>query len=122
MLVTITLTNHAPASGLPAYVSGAPDRVGDGTVGTGDNRTLLDYYATAGAQLTSVTIDDEQATAAVLQDRGHPVYRFDLDLPHGATRTVVLHLAEPAGSGPLQVWKQPGVLPVQVAGTVQSCG
>jgi hypothetical protein len=124
MVVTITLFNAAPAAGLPPIVTGRLDQIGqpkDGSIAPGDNRTLLDYYATAGAQLTSVTIDGKSATAAVLQDRGHPVYRFDLELPRGTTRVVALHLSEPAGSGPLEVWRQPGVVPMAVQGFAQPC-
>lgn len=121
MVVTMTLRNEAPGSGLPPYVDTRLDHPPE-SVEPGDNRSLLDYYATAGAQLTSVTIDGKQATASVLEDRGHPVFRFDLELPHGSTRTIVLHLSEPAGSGPLDVWRQPGVTPLQVSGVAQSCG
>lgn len=125
MVVTITLTNTAPGTGLPAIVTGRLDQRGapaDSSISPGDNRTLMDYYATAGTQLTSVTIDGKQATAAVLQDRGHPVFRFDLELPHGTSRTIVLHLSEPAGTGALDVWRQPGVVPLQVGGVAQPCG
>jgi hypothetical protein len=124
MTVTVTLTNAAPAAGLPAIVTGRLDQLGqpkDASIAPGDNRTLMDYYATAGAELTSVTIDGTQATAAVLRDRGHPVYRFDLEIPRGTSRVVELHLLEPAGSGPLQIWRQPGVVPVQVGGFAQPC-
>lgn len=127
MVVSVTLTNTAPATGLPATVTGRLDLrngagAGEGAnIAPGDNRTLLDYYATPGAQLTSVTIDGEPATAAVLHDRGHPVYRFDLELPHGTSREVVLHLSEPAGVGAVQVWRQPGVVPAQIQGFTQPC-
>lgn len=125
MVVTIQLTNTAPGSGLPAVVTGRLDQLGqpaDSAIHPGDNRSLLDYYATAGATLTSVKIDGKQATATVIEDRGHPVFRFDVELPHGASRTIVLHLAEPAGTGPLEVWRQPGVVPVKIDGVAQQCG
>lgn len=125
MVVTIVLTNTAPAAGLPPIVTGRLDQIGqpkDGSIAPGDNRSLVDYYATSGAQLTSVTIDGKPATAAVLGDRGHPVYRFDVELPHGTSREVQLHLSEPAGSGAVDVWRQPGVVPLQVQGFAQPCG
>ena len=118
--VTVTLRNNAPSTALPSYVVGRLDQP-DGPTQPGDNRTLMDYYATAGAQLLGVTIDGQQGTAAVLQERGHPVYRIDLELPRGVSREVTLHLREPAGSGPLQVWRQPGVTPVDVSGVDQAC-
>ncbi len=120
MVVTLTLTNSAPASGLPRYVAGRVDDFA-GESAPGDNRVLLDYYATAEAQLVSVTIDGQAATSAVQRERGHPVYRIDMELPRARTRTVVLHLAEPAGTGTVDVWHQPGVLPLDVSGIEQPC-
>ena len=120
--VTITLTNTAPAAGLPPYVTGRADRHPGITVHPGDNRTLLDYYATTGAELQSVTVNDEPATAGVEQDLGHPIFRLDLELPRGSTTTVVLHLTEPAGSGDPLIWRQPGVTPLAVSAYSQKCG
>jgi hypothetical protein len=120
MTVTVTLQNAAPAGGLPGYVAGRGDDT-PLTTKPGDNRTLLDYFATHGAQLTSVTIDGKSATSAVLRDRGHPVFRIDLELPRGRTRVVVFRLSEPPGTGPVQVWRQPGVNPLDVSGTDESC-
>lgn len=94
VIVTISLTNNAPASGLPPYVDTRLDHPAR-PVRPGDNHTLLDYYATPGAQLSSVTVDGRPATSSVLTALGHPVYRLDLELPRGTTHTVVLHLTEP---------------------------
>ena len=40
-----------------------------------DMRVLLDYYATRGAQLESVTVDGRPSTANVQQDLGRPIFR-----------------------------------------------
>ena len=120
VLVTITLTNHAPASGLPPYVSDRLDNHA-GSVSPGDNRTLLDYYATAGAQLLSVSLNGKPTTATLEHDLGHPIFRIDVELPRGTTQTIVLHLQEPAGHGPPQVWRQPGVTPLGVTFFGQTC-
>jgi hypothetical protein len=120
VFVTVTLTNNAPASGLPLYVLGRLDHH-DSSVQPGDNRTLLDYYATNGAELLSATINDKPATMAVLGDRGKRVFRTDLELPRGKTVTLTLHLQEPAGTGQPQIWRQPGVTDLAVHAFSQPC-
>jgi hypothetical protein len=120
VLATITLTNHAPASGLPHYVRDRLDKHA-GPVSPGDNRTLLDYYATSGAQLLSVSLNGKPTTATLEHDLGHPIFRVDVELPRGTTQTIVLHLQEPAGRGTPQVWRQPGVTPLGLTFFNQTC-
>lgn len=122
VLVTIKLTNDAPASGLPPYVYTRLDRFRPAGVKQGDNRTLLDVYATPGAQLLSASLNGKPTTAAVEHDLGHPIYRMDLELPRGTTQTITLHLQEPSGSGAPLVWRQPGVTPLAVTVDDQHCG
>jgi hypothetical protein len=121
VLVTITLANHAPAGGLPPYVYTRLDRHAH-PVSPGDNRTLLDYYASDGAQLLSVTLNGEPATAGVEHAFGHPIYRMDVELPRGQTQTIVLHLSEPPSKQTPVLWRQPGVTPVAVKAYTQPCG
>jgi hypothetical protein len=120
VIVTITLTNKAPAYGLPAYVTTRLDDQAS-TALPEENRSLLDYYATPGSQLLSVTLNQQPTTAGALTFLGHPVYRMDLELPRGKTQTIVLHLQEPATKGPVQIWRQPGVTPITVAAYAQPC-
>jgi hypothetical protein len=87
----------------------------------GDNRTLVDYYASKGAQLLSVTLNDQPSTAALVHDLGHPIFRFDLEIPRGTTQTLILHLLEPAGHGSPRLWQQPGVTPMAVRYFDQPC-
>jgi len=122
VLVTIKLANHAPATGLPAYVTTRLDHDPPPDVQPGDNRAIVDYYATAGAQLESVTVNGQLTTANLLQDLGHPIYRLDLELPRGQTQTIVLHLREQAGKGSPIIWRQPGVSPLAVQRYDQKCG
>jgi hypothetical protein len=120
-VVKIDLTNTAPASGLPAYVTTRLDHDPPANVKPGDNREIVDYWATPGAQLASVTINGKFATAAVYQELGHPMYRFDMELPLGTTSTLVLNLVEPrAGNDPV-IWQQPGVVPMDISTEVQHC-
>lgn len=119
--VTITLRNQAPAFGLPPYVVTRLDKHAY-KVNPGDNRTLLDYYATAGSQLLSATLNQEPTTAGVEMAFGHPIYRMEIELPRGQTQTIVLHLQEPATSGPATIWRQPGVTSLGVTYYAQPCG
>jgi hypothetical protein len=111
--VTITLTNNAPASGLPAYVSGRTDSHAY-PIRAGDNRLAVSYYATQGAILTDVTAAGRPGRGRTGTELGHPVYTVDLELPRGTSRTIVLHLIEPAPGGKPIVLRQPLVRPLQV--------
>lgn len=111
--VRIALTNNAPASGLSAYVTSRSDRRSY-QVQPGDNRLMVNYYATDGALMKSVTIDGRPATARGGAERGHPVFTVDVELPRGQTRVVELHLSEPAGQGAPLVLRQPLVRPLSV--------
>jgi len=64
--------------------------------------------------MNSVTVGGRPATAAIGAERGHPVYTVDLELPRGTSRTIVLHLTEPAGTGKPIVLRQPLVRPLHV--------
>jgi hypothetical protein len=121
VLVTIKLTNNAPASGLPQYVVGRADRPPP-SARPGDNHALVDFYASPGAQLNSVTLNGSASTAAVEHDLGHPIFRFDLEVPRHTTQTLALHLQEPAGTGAPRIWRQPGVTPIIVQKYDQACG
>lgn len=120
VVATIELANNAPASGLPAEVANRADTPPRGAR-PGDVRQIVDFYASRGAQLLSVTVDDRRAEATQLTERDRPVYRFDLEIPRGTTRTIVLHLTEPAGVGSAVIWRQPGVTPLTVDERQQDC-
>ena len=111
--VTITLANNAPATGLPPYVTGRSDSRSY-PVKVGDNRLEVSYFATQGARLQSATLAGRPATGLIGSERGHPVYTVDVELPRGSTRTIVLHLSEPAGAGAPIVLRQPLVRPLAV--------
>jgi len=111
----VTLHNGAPTSGLPEYVTTRFDR-GPGAPGTARSRVSL--YATAGAQLTSVTVDTTAAAAAEL---GHPVFTVDLLSPPSGTQVLQFQLIEPTAAGAAQVPVQPLVLPMDVRVDVPDC-
>ena len=120
VVVTETFDNLAPATGLPILVTERFDNPGF-PVKPGDDRVLLDYYATRGAQLSSITVNGKPATAGVETDLGHPIYRTELELPRGQTQTVVWHLTEPAGTGSPLIVAQPGSTPTPVTVFDQPC-
>jgi hypothetical protein len=119
--VTITLTNNAPARGLSPYVTGRSDKHSY-PIKVGDNRLEVSYLATAGALMDAVTINGKTATAAIGSEHGHPLYTIDLELPRGTSRTIVLHLSEPAGAGAPIVLRQPLVRPLTVTLDDARCG
>jgi hypothetical protein len=109
--VTVTLTNNAPPSGLPFYVTQRGDKPSY-PVRVGDDRDYVSYAATDGALLDSAEIDGKQTTISAGTERGHPVYVINVELPRGTSRTLVLHLTEPAGHGSPVVIRQPLVHPL----------
>lgn len=120
--VRIRLSNRAPASGLPDYVTLRVDKRSYATR-PGDNRLLLSYYASPGAQLTRATVDGRRAMTASGVERGHPVYTLDMELPAQETRTVTLQLVEPVSDRAPIVLRQPLVSPLNVdVQPYPSCG
>lgn len=120
--VTVTMTfRNATPTGLTDYMYG---RVGTGqpVPSAGDNLTLVSYYATAGGQLTGITLDGKPSTASSGLERGHPVFTVRLFLARGQQRTIVLHLREPETPGTPALRVQPMVNPMQVAVRTGSCG
>jgi Protein of unknown function (DUF4012) len=109
--VTITLTNDAPASGLTKYVTGR----NPGDPHAGDSVIRLDYQATSGAVATGMTVNGTRVPVTTGTELGHPVYGQILKLARGATRTVVLTLVEPAGTGAPRIVPQPMVNPMTVS-------
>lgn len=109
---TVTLTNRAPRSGLPAYVTQRVDEPPYHTH-SGDNRLLVSYHASTSAALVGAELDGKTALLAPASERGRPVYTLDLELPAGTTRTLTLHLVEPVDTRPPAVLRQPLVRPLQ---------
>jgi hypothetical protein len=65
--------------------------------------------------MQSVSVAGRPGTGRIGVENGHPVYTVDLELPRGTSRTIVLHLIEPAAAGAPIVLTQPLVRPLQVA-------
>ena len=110
---TVRLTNTAPASGLPPYVTVRNDFPSHPTR-PGDNRQAVYYFATQGAALRSVTIDGKPTTPSVGVQRGHPAFVADVEIPRGTSRTIVFTMREPAGTDAPIVLQQPLVNPLRL--------
>ena len=124
--ITVTLRSTPPAlASLPPYVS--IRQVNGVETHSLDNNVGLSVYATAGARLTSATLDGKalptnfSTPGAVLQagyEAGLPVWLTFVELPPGQARTLVLHLSEPTGHGaprvPMQALSRPMTTEVHV--------
>jgi hypothetical protein len=118
---TITLSNEAPAH-LPKYVYGYTGFPGYPKK-RGATRLAVYYYASSGAQVTSVTNDGEPFTSSTGAERGHPVVKMNVTIPAGQERTLVVHLTEPAGTGAPVVRLQPMINPLPAPRIVDAdCG
>lgn len=116
--VTATLTNGAPRTGLPDYVTVRSD---GRKVPVGQNRLLADIYATRGSVLNAVWINGEPSKAVVVAtERGLPVYEADLELPIGEPQTFQVQVTEPVSKTGLSYLVQPLVNPLTLT-TRLSC-
>jgi hypothetical protein len=119
-VATFTLTNAAPTSGLPAYVT---IRADDPPAGyrPGDNRLLVSYFASAGATIESVTLDGTSVPFTSGKENGLTVAVVDVELPVTSSRTLVVTLREPASTKPVYVLRQPLARPLTVQVSEPSC-
>lgn len=111
-VATFKLSNDAPRSGLPPYVTIRADKPKYRTV-PGDNRVNVTYYGTPGAVISSATIDGKPAPVSVGREHGLLTVSVGLELPVQAARTFAVTLKEPAANKPLQLLQQPAVRPVK---------
>lgn len=120
-VATFTMTNGAPASGLPPYVTTRADNAPPG-VKPGDNRLLVTYYASQGATITSVAVDGKPITVGPAPENGLVTVSLDLELPVGRSRTMTITLREPPANRAVTILDQPLVQPMQIALSGDSCG
>jgi hypothetical protein len=106
VVATFTISNTAPRSGLPSYVTIRGDKPSYPTR-PGDNRLLVSYYGTAAGLLTSVDVDGQPSSIAATTEHGLLVVALDLELPAGSARTVVVRIDEPTLPGKLDILRQP---------------
>jgi hypothetical protein len=94
---SVTLRNEAPTEGLPSYTAPRSDLLPGQRVAPGAQRTLLFLYGPVGSELLLAGLGGRDVLpVAAGTDREHPVWRFDVEIPPGASRTITVQLLEPA--------------------------
>lgn len=105
-VVTVRLTNNAPADGLPDYVAVNHEVPVD--VPSGTNLTWVSLLATTKAELTKATIDGgEPLTIVTGAERGHPVFNAQVAIEPGSSIELRYELTEPTSPGAPRVPIQP---------------
>jgi hypothetical protein len=113
----ITLTNAAPTSGLPTYVTPREDPQPDGVKPpVGSNLELVTVYAPVKAFQKTFTLDGKTAFVTPGIERNHPFFSFYVEMNPGQTRVLNLTWTEGVKRGTNQgtVITQPMLNPVVV--------
>jgi hypothetical protein len=115
---TVTLSNDAPASGLPPTVIG--NQVIEAQVGAGDNRLYLSFYTPW--ELLESRLDGAPIQLDGADELGRRVYSTGIVVPSKGTVTLVLELSGRLGAGVddyrLDVYRQPTVAPDEISSTL----
>jgi hypothetical protein len=115
VVATATLTNTAPTTGLPAYVTLRPDLPAGTAYALGATKDMVATYLTQGAQVVSVTVDGKPVDFRVAEERGHPVVVVTVETqPGGGRATVVVTAEQDARPGPVRTVRQLTIRPDQV--------
>jgi len=95
--VTVTVTNNAPTSGLPPYMTGRLEleELGLDYV-VGSNHSYIEVYLPVGATDGKYTQDGDDAFIFSANERNHEMSIFDVALDPGQSTTLVATWQEPA--------------------------
>ena len=119
-VVTVRLTNNAPADGLPDYVAANPNApMIDVPLGT--NLAWVSLLATTNAELTNATLDGKPLTIVGEAERGHPVFSAQVAILPGQTTELRFEMTEPTAAGAPRVPIQPLVDTVAPKVSVPVC-
>jgi hypothetical protein len=91
----VLISNNAPKSGLPKYVTPRSDLFPGQKLVLGSNRTLLSVYAPTDSTIDFFTLDGEPVNASQGYDHNHPVWVFDLSTLPGRSYNLVANWVEP---------------------------
>ncbi len=125
--VRVTLTNQAPATGLPPYLTIRNDAAGTADYQSTDSAVLLQTYVSQTADLDSATLDGRPVEVG--REAGDMYegiegdllfYRLFVDLPRGQPRVFELNFTEETGAL-VTVPEQPLVRPLVKEVTVPGC-
>ena len=124
--ITVTYHNTAPGDGsLPRYIDSRSDRPpgpdGVARSGNGDHFFFTQVYATAGSSLVSASQDGKPIAVEQGKELGHTVLRAGVELPAGASTTLVFEVAEPPAGGDLSTFITPLVKPADVDADTRKC-
>jgi hypothetical protein len=119
--IDVRMVNQAPRHGLPGYVRIRNDIDPDHPERVPAERLRVRVYASDGAALRSTTFGGHSISAVVGEERGHPVFAYDVTLPPGAPRSLVLHLSEPIPHGTPLTKVQPMARPQHTVLDVPTC-
>ena len=89
------ISNNAPKSGLPKYVTPRADLFPGQKLIRGSNRTLVSVYAPTDSTIDFFTLDGEPVLAVQGFDHNHPVWVFDLSTKPGKSYRIVANWIEP---------------------------
>ena len=114
--LTLTLTNTAPAAGLPAYVTKRADLPSGAAYPPGQNRLWVSVYLGKGAQLATATLDGAPLAMGSEREQGLSVFSTVVEIDPGASRTLRLNVFQPTPGGARLTYRsQPLTVPDQVA-------
>jgi Protein of unknown function (DUF4012) len=122
-IVTVQLTNNAPADGLPDYVAGAGNNglARRFHVPSGTNVSWISLLATTKAEVTKASVDGQRVPIFTGEERGHPVFHVQVAIPSGRTIEVRYELTEPTSAGAPRVPIQPMLDNVAPVVSVPQC-
>ncbi|MEX0873325.1 MAG: DUF4012 domain-containing protein [Actinomycetota bacterium] len=92
-ILTVTLRNEAPSSGLPQYILG-PNTNG---IAAGENRTILTVIRPRGSRLLAANTGGKSSLATIDQDKDLLAHQIRLSVPPGESETVeMIFILDPA--------------------------
>ena len=93
--IVVDLTNNAPKSGLPAYVTARLDDYFGEARPKGSNREIVTIYGPVGSEAESVKLNGEDEFVVTGYDRDRPVWIFDIQILPGETKQLLAEIVEP---------------------------
>lgn len=118
--VTVTLTNTAPASGLPPIIAG--EHAKQGTPAYARSNLIVSLFSTSHSTVTRTTVNGHQGFVSSGSENGHPMTLTSVSIPPGKTATLVFTVREPAATGATLAVPQPAVNPVSMSIHAPACG
>lgn len=113
--VEVTLTNTAPPSGLPEYVTVRPDTLPGERVPRGQNKLWVSLYLPEGTQLRSATLDGKPVSLESATERGLVVLSYVLAQDPGSRNVLRVEVDALVRTGGFTYRPQPLARPDSVS-------